>query len=104
MKVINSRGPSAMLDDLARIGKADLVPVRKRYRDACQACLDVCNRPAAVAALSEHYAEEAVARDIVARQFLKMVEDKKGVDRARAVRRPEDSAHAAAAGHAPAAE
>jgi hypothetical protein len=83
MKVINCRGPSALLDDLKAIGREDLVPVRRKYRDACQACLDVCNRPAAVEALAGHYAGEDIRRAQTALQFLKMYADKKQAAAAR---------------------
>lgn len=84
MKVINTRGPSAMIEDLQKIGKGDLVPIRKKYRDACQSCMDVCNRPKAVEALKEHYEEERINRDVVALQFLKMYADKKDVEATKA--------------------
>lgn len=73
MKVINTRGPRGLLDELRAHGLAHLVPLREYYTDTCQLCLDVCNNPQAVAALREIFANPETQRTQNAMQFAKMV-------------------------------
>ncbi|MBI2305989.1 MAG: radical SAM protein [Rhodocyclales bacterium] len=73
MKVINTRGPKGLLDDLHAHGHARIVPLRAYYTDTCQLCLDICNNPQAVAVLREIYADPETQRTQNAMQFAKMV-------------------------------
>jgi pyruvate-formate lyase-activating enzyme len=86
MKVINTRGPYGLLADLRAHGQGDLVKTRARYTDACQLCLDICNNPQAVEALTSIYSEPQMARTQTAAQFLKLVGDYQSLQEAR--RRP----------------
>jgi MoaA/NifB/PqqE/SkfB family radical SAM enzyme len=72
MKVINTRGPVGLLEDLRQRGRGNLVPIRGRYTDACQLCLDICNDPVAVEALRSLYSDLALRREQNALQFLKL--------------------------------
>lgn len=92
MKTINVRGPVGLLEDLQAHGLGHLVKTRARYTDACQLCLDICNSPAAVAALQAIYADPDRRRTQNASQFLKMVGDYKLMNKNR-VGRPFDRAH-----------
>lgn len=73
MKVINTRGPKGLLDDLQAHGFGDLVPIRDHYTDTCQLCLDVCNNSQAVSVLRDIYARPDIRRTQNALQFAKMV-------------------------------
>ena len=84
MKVINTRGPVGLLEDLQAAGRGDLVRQRSRYTDACQLCLDICNSPPAVEALEELYSDPDTRRTQNALQFLKMVGEQQELDRVRA--------------------
>ncbi|MGI8311662.1 radical SAM protein [Saccharopolyspora hattusasensis] len=91
MKVINTRGPVGLLEDLQENGFGHLVKLRERYTDACQLCLDICNSSEAVEALRRIYARPDIRRDQNAMQFLKMVRESQAVRR---IRRPMDRPHA----------
>jgi len=83
MKVINTRGPNGLLEDLEAHGCGDLVKIRDTYTDACQLCMDICNNPEAVEVLQSIYARKEVRREQNAAQFLKMVADYKSAQVAR---------------------
>lgn len=80
LKVINTRGPVGLLEDLQAHGQGHLVKPRDNYTDGCQLCLDICNNPEAVAALDRIYADKAVKRRQSAAQFLKMAGERMRVD------------------------
>lgn len=83
MKVINTRGPIGLLEDLRWHGLGHLVGLRPVYEDACQLCLDICNNPAAVHGLARIYSTESVRREQNALQFIKMFADYREVASAR---------------------
>jgi len=83
MKVINTRGPIGLLEDLTANGLGGLVVIRPVYEDACQLCLDICNNPEAVGALETLYSVESVRREHSALQFMKMFADSRHANDAR---------------------
>ena len=72
MKVINTRGPYGLLEDIREYGYGDVIKIRSIYKDACQLCLDICNSPGAVKTLKKIYQNEEIKRKQNATQFLKM--------------------------------
>ncbi len=78
MKVINTRGPNGLLEDLRENDLGDLVKIRGRYTDACQLCLDICNDQNAVDSLKRIYQNQGVIRRQNALQFLKMATELRG--------------------------
>lgn len=83
MKVINTRGPNGLLEDLQKNGFSHLISLRSTYTDACQLCLDICNNRLAVQALQSVYAPKDAQRNLSAIQFLKMVRENKVAQQAR---------------------
>lgn len=77
MKVINTRGPAGLLEDLDEAGGGHLVPRRATYTDICQLCLDVCNNRQAVEVLATRYGATAEGQSLNADQFYKLVKDHK---------------------------
>lgn len=83
MKVINTRGPYGLFEDLNNNGYGHLIKYRERYTDACQLCLDILNDPDLVSLLESIYSEKDVRRAQNATQFLKLMNDFKAVERAK---------------------
>ena len=72
MKVINTRGPVGLFQDLQEQGYANLVKNRRFYTDACQLCLDICNSAPLVRILETIYADPDIRRTQNAAQFKKI--------------------------------